>query len=139
MSLSRRGKIASVATAVIPLCVLLCFSTWALFRFTPDAKTSAINDVECILSSIRSNPGAPLPKLCGFFLGDKCAAFLKQALSENAGKHITQVTYYNWDDPKYDYRDVDVVEVGVFFPNGRQATFDFYQGGLDQCGEEFPK
>ncbi len=139
MLLPRPGKVATVVTAVILLCVLVCFYTWALFRFTPDAKTGAINDVQCILSSIQSNPGTPLPKHCGFFLGDKCAAFLEQALSENAGKHITQVTYYNWDDSKYDYRDVDIVEIGVFFPNGLQATFDFYQGGLDRCGEEIPK
>jgi hypothetical protein len=115
--------------------VSLC---WYLFTFLNsqlDAKEAAISDTEHILSSLHGNPNASPPTPYVLWIDEKCWLFLQDAMKKNSGEYTANVTYYNLDDPNYKYRPVDEVTVGVSFPDGRQAEFYYYEGGLNGCRE----
>lgn len=121
---------------IAAICITAFAALWYFFdtlSHLPDAKTEAVNNTNQIMSSLEKNPGSPPPTPFALWIDQQCWEFLQSAMRDNSGQFYTEATYYNLDDPNYNWRPVDEVTVSVFFPDGRKAEFFFYEGGLNGC------
>ena len=126
---------AVVAVSLVAFCCWL-FTGWA----TDNTKNSALKETEQLLRSAGSHPIGALPKddiPSYLWVGEECWSFLQEAL-KSSGQHTTTVTYYNQDDPKYNFRDVDEVFLRVDFADKPSAFVRYYEGGIQDCAPMKP-
>ncbi len=125
-----------IVAAIVAISIVAFFS-WANTAWkTDDAKTSALKETERLLSDAGSYPIGPLPKKdipSYLWVNEDCWSFLQNSMLKSSGTHTTTVTYYNQDEPNYNFRDVDEVLLRVDFADESSAFVGYYEGGIQGC------
>lgn len=120
-----------VASSLVAFCNWF-FTGWA----TDDAKTSAIKETEQLLTAAGLHPNGVLPLNdipSYLWVNDECWSFLQGSMFKSSGIHTTTVTYYNQDEPNYNFRDVHEVFLRVDFADTPSAFVRYYEGGIQGC------
>ena len=96
---------------------------------TFDAKTDALEKTNQLLFDIQNSLETPTWRFGNY----GCWIFLRNALKDQGNEYDLQVAYYNWDDPNYNWRDVDEVYIDVNFSEDKWARVLYYEGGFNGC------
>jgi hypothetical protein len=127
-----------LATAVVAI-GFVAFCGWLFSGLaTDDAKTSAIRETEQLLKAAGLHPKGVLPlnDISSYlWVDEECWSFLQGSMVKSSGMHTTTVTYYNQDEPNYNFRDVHEVLLQVDFAHTPGAYVRYYEGGIQGCSQ----
>lgn len=131
MLYSRFSRVFVVSLLMLATCgisswyIYSVFGSWASY----DAKEVALQETQELILATQK----PIDHSAPYFAIDACWRFLQKATYENANQYTLDVSYYNQDDPNYNWRDVDEVTVDINFADGRKAVISYYEGGMVSC------